>query len=160
MLLPFRLGIGGAIGTGRQYVSWIDLDDLVAAIAHVMSHPDCQGPLNAVAPQPVTNREFTRALGRVLRRPTVLPLPAFVARLVLGEMADQLLLASTRVEPACLLASGFEFGYPQLEQSLRHVLGRPALRAKKRVSQKVVVGLPEAKDTARGDVVEHRQSRD
>jgi uncharacterized protein (TIGR01777 family) len=123
MLLPFRMGLGGRIGSGRQYMSWIALDDLVGVVVHALTRDTLAGPVNAVAPNPVTNREFTRTLGRVLRRPTVLPVPAFALRLALGEMADALLLASARVESARLVASGYVFRYPELEGALRHVLG-------------------------------------
>ncbi|GIX49643.1 MAG: hypothetical protein KatS3mg131_3854 [Candidatus Tectimicrobiota bacterium] len=125
MLTPFRLGLGGVVGTGRQYISWIAIDDVVEIIHFCLLTESLKGPVNAVAPQPVTNAEFTRTLGRVLRRPTLLPLPAAVARLLFGEMADALLLASTRVEPARLLASGYRFRYPELEGALRHLLGKP-----------------------------------
>lgn len=124
MLTPFRLGAGGVIGSGRQYMSWIDLDDLVAAFAFALEDDSVQGPVNVVAPNPVTNRTFTKSLGRVLRRPTLFPIPAAAARLAFGEMADALLLASTRVVPASLKDAGFHFKYPELEASLRHVLGR------------------------------------
>ncbi len=122
MLGPFKLGIGGRVGSGRQYLSWIALDDLVRAISHAMLTDSLRGPVNAVAPHPVTNREFTKCLGRVLGRPTIFPLPAFAARLVLGEMANELLLASAYVTPDRLLATGFEFQFPELEEALRHVL--------------------------------------
>ncbi|HMD86305.1 MAG TPA: TIGR01777 family oxidoreductase [Terriglobia bacterium] len=124
MLLPFKLGIGGRVGSGRQYLSWIAIDDVVGAISHAILSDALHGPVNAVAPDPVTNREFTKTLGRVLWRPTFFPLPAFAARMVMGEMADELLLASTRVEPKRLLASGYEFKFPQLPDALRHVLGK------------------------------------
>jgi hypothetical protein len=123
MLVPFKLGLGGVIGTGQQYMSWIAIDDLVGAIHHALSTTTLQGPVNAVAPQAVTNREFTRTLGRVLGRPTLLPMPAFAARLAFGEMADALLLASTRVEPARLLETGYTFRAPDLEGALRYLLG-------------------------------------
>ncbi len=123
MLTPFRLGVGGVVGSGRQYVSWIALDDLVRAIGFVLAHESLVGPVNAVAPEPVTNRELTKTLGRVLRRPTVLPLPAFVARLALGEMADEMLLGGVRAEPTALAEAGFSFAHPRLEPALRHVLG-------------------------------------
>lgn len=119
---PFRLGLGGPIGSGRQYMSWIALEDLVAAITHAIVREELSGPLNAVAPHAVTNAEFTRTLGRVLGRPTLLPAPAFALRLMLDGMADELLLASTRAEPARLLASGFEFRQPDLEGALREAL--------------------------------------
>jgi uncharacterized protein (TIGR01777 family) len=124
MLLPFKMGAGGRIGSGQQYMSWIALDDLIGVIHHVLLTDSLQGPVNAVAPHPVTNSEFTRTLGRVLRRPTLLPLPAFAARAAFGEMADALLLASTRVEPAKLKDSHYAFRYPELEGALRHVLGK------------------------------------
>ncbi|HSF33952.1 MAG TPA: TIGR01777 family oxidoreductase [Candidatus Tectomicrobia bacterium] len=124
MLPPFRLGLGGVLGSGRQYMSWIALDDAVAAIHHALVTDSLQGPTNAVAPQPVTNQEFTETLGKVLGRPTILPMPAFAARLIFGEMADELLLASARVQPAKLQAAGYRFRYPELEQAFRHVLGR------------------------------------
>ena len=126
MLTPFRMGIGGVVGSGRQYMSWIALDDVIAAILHMLNVADLRGPVNVVTPQPVTNRDFTRTLGRVLSRPTLLPLPAFAARLAFGEMADALLLASQRVEPARLLGSGFTFSYLELGGALRHLLRRRA----------------------------------
>jgi uncharacterized protein (TIGR01777 family) len=125
MLLPFKIGAGGVIGTGRQYMSWIALDDALGAILHALMTVASQGPVNAVAPQPLTNSEFTTILGRVLGRPTLLPLPAFAARLAFGEMADALLLASTRVEPRRLLDTGYVFRYPDLDSALRHLLGKP-----------------------------------
>ena len=123
MLLPFRMGLGGIIGSGQQYVSWIALDDLIGVIVHALTCDTLAGPVNAVAPHPVTNLEFTKTLGRVVRRPTVFRVPAWVARLTFGEMADALLLASARVQPARLVASGYVFSYPELEGALRHVLG-------------------------------------
>jgi hypothetical protein len=123
MLLPFKLGLGGKIGSGSQYMSWITLEDLVGSIQHMILTPELSGPVNAVSPQPVANLEFTRALGRVLRRPTLLPAPAFALRIVLGEMADELLLSSTRVVPERLLAAGYAFHHPDLEPALRSVLG-------------------------------------
>jgi hypothetical protein len=125
MLPLFKLGLGGRVGSGRQYLSWVALEDVLGAVAHVLGSDALRGPINVVAPHPVTNLEFTKTLGRVLRRPTIFPLPAFAARLALGEMADNLLLASTRVEPSRLLATGYRFRFPQLEAALRHVLARP-----------------------------------
>jgi uncharacterized protein (TIGR01777 family) len=124
MLLPFKLGLGGIIGSGRQYWSWIEIDDVVGAILHALTHDHLSGPVNAVSPNPATNRDFTKTLGQVLNRPTVFPLPAFAARLALGKMADDLLLASARVVPRRLEEAGYAFRYPQLEPALRHVLGR------------------------------------
>ena len=122
MLTPFKLGLGGRIGNGWQYMSWIALDDALGAIEHALTDESLAGPVNVVAPQPVKNVEFTKTIGRVLGRPTLLPVPGFALRLVLGEMADELLLASTRVEPARLKATGYQFKYPQLEPALRHLL--------------------------------------
>lgn len=126
MLPPFRMGVGGVIGGGRQYMSWVSIGDAVGALMHVLSDETLAGPVNIVAPRPVTNREFTKTLGRVLRRPTILPMPAFAARLAFGEMANDLLLASTRVEPQRLLDSGYSFQHPQLEAALRALLHRGA----------------------------------
>jgi uncharacterized protein len=124
MRTPFKLGVGGVIGSGRQYMSWIGIDDVVGAIHHAITCEALNGPVNVVAPNPVTNHEFTKTLGRVLRRPTVLPMPAFAARLALGEMADELLLASIRVVPRRLEETGYKFRDTQLEPALRHALGR------------------------------------
>ena len=123
MLPAFRAGAGGRIGNGEQYMSWIALPDLVGVIRHALSSASLDGPVNAVAPQPVTNREFTKTLGRVLGRPTVALLPAFAARLLFGEMAEELLLSGARVEPAKLLSSGYRFLHPELEGALRGMLG-------------------------------------
>ena len=122
IILPFKLGVGGRIGSGRQYMSWISLDDLCGAILHCIQAGGLHGPVNTVSPSPVTNLEFTRSLGRVLSRPTIFPLPAFAARIALGEMADELLLASTRVEPAKLLSSRFGFRHKDLESALRFLI--------------------------------------
>ena len=123
MLTPFKLGLGGPIGGGNQYMSWVALDDVVGIIKHALTHEEVRGPVNTVAPQPVTNAEFAKALGRALNRPAVLPTPAFALRLALGrEMADALLLGGARVEPARLKATGYQFAYPELEGALRHVL--------------------------------------
>lgn len=124
MLLPFKLGLGGVIGHGGQYWSWVSLPDLVGMIGHALTCDQLSGPVNAVSPEPVTNREFTGALGRVLHRPTVFPLPAFVARVVLGEMADSLLTASTRVAPLRLQSTGYRFQHPELGGALRELLQR------------------------------------
>jgi uncharacterized protein (TIGR01777 family) len=124
MLLPFRLGVGGCVGNGRQYLSWVAIDDVVGAVSYAILSDTLHGPVNAVAPRPVTNREFTTTLGSVLRRPTIFPLPAFALHMIMGEMADNLLLSSTRVQPARLLANGYEFQFPELKGALQHVLGK------------------------------------
>jgi len=125
MLPLFRAGLGGVIGGGRQYISWVALDDLPGIVLHALQRGDLSGPVNAVAPRPVTNREFTEALGKALSRPTLLPVPAFALRLAVGgEMADALLLASARVVPKRLLDTGFAFRSPELETTLRRLLGR------------------------------------
>lgn len=124
MLLPFKAGLGGVLGKGTQYMSWIAIDDVVAAFLHLVERDDLAGPVNVVAPEPVTNAVFTKTLGRVIGRPTVAPAPAFALRLAFGEMADAALLSSTRVKPERLLASGYLFRFPELEGALRHVLGR------------------------------------
>jgi uncharacterized protein (TIGR01777 family) len=125
MLLPFRLGLGGAIGTGRQFLSWIAIDDAIGAIVHALSTESLRGPVNVVAPTAITNTEFTRALARVLSRPAVATLPAAAARIIFGEMAEELLLASARVLPARLQDSGYAFRFSELEGALRHLLRRP-----------------------------------
>lgn len=122
MLTPFKLGLGGVIGSGRQYFSWIALDDVVNALMVAVENESLVGPVNAVAPGAVTNREFTKTLGRVLGRPTIFPMPAFAARLAFGEMADEMLLGGARVSPRELIKAGFPFEYPQLEPALRHLL--------------------------------------
>jgi len=124
MLPPFRMGAGGVLGSGRQYMSWISIDDAVGAVLQALEASALRGPVNAVAPQPVTNAIFTKTLGRVLGRPTILPMPAFAARLMFGEMADALLLSSTRVKPARLLASSYPFRHHELEPALHHLLRR------------------------------------
>lgn len=125
-LLPlFRLGLGGKLGDGSQWISWITLDDEVGLYHHALTTPEVTGPLNAVAPNPVTNAEFTRVLGRVLGRPTFLPVPSFGPALLLGkEGAQQIALASQRALPAKAQATGYAFRHPTLEEGLRHVLGR------------------------------------
>jgi uncharacterized protein (TIGR01777 family) len=123
MLLPFRLGLGGALGSGKQYLSWITLPDLIAAITFLLEHNNARGAFNLVSPQPVDNRTFTRALGKALHRPALLPAPAFALRLVLGQMADELLLASQRVLPQRLQQLGFRFQHDQIDRALAAVLG-------------------------------------
>ncbi|MFI4945755.1 MAG: TIGR01777 family oxidoreductase [Burkholderiales bacterium] len=125
MLLPFELGVGGCVGSGRLYFSWNALDDVVGVIHHLLARSDLAGPVNASSPEPVTNAELTKTLGRVLGRPTIVPVPAFALRIAFGEVADAL-LASTRMRPERLLATGYRFRFPELEGALRHVLRRPA----------------------------------
>lgn len=122
MLPTFKTGVGGKIGNGLQFMSWIAIDDLTRAVAHVIDNKSLSGPANATSPNPVRNIEFTKALGKVLGRPTIVPVPEFGIRLLFGEMADELLLASQRVEPVRLQATGFEFRYPEIEAALNHVL--------------------------------------
>jgi uncharacterized protein (TIGR01777 family) len=124
MLTPFKSGAGGIVGSGQQYMSCISIDDCVAAIVHMLDTTSLVGPVNVVGPTPVTNREFTKTLGKVLGRPTFLPFPAAAARILLGEMADELLLSSDRVEPKKLLDNGFSFRHGDIETALRHVLGK------------------------------------
>jgi uncharacterized protein (TIGR01777 family) len=124
MLTPFKLGGGGIIGNGRQYWSWVAIDDVVGAIHHTLATDALSGPVNAVSPNPLTNREFTKTLGRVVSRPTVIPLPGFVAKLALGEMAKELLLSSSRVVPSRLQESGYEYRHATLDNALRHTLGK------------------------------------
>jgi hypothetical protein len=124
MLPAFKLGAGGKIGSGKQYLSWIAIDDLVQIILFATTAEALHGPVNAVAPNPVTNLVFTKTLGRVLGRPAIFPIPAFAVRLALGQMGKELLLASARIEPARLLSAGYQFRFPELEGALRHLLGR------------------------------------
>ena len=122
MLTPFRMGIGGKVGSGKQWMSWITLDDVVSGVKFLIGETSTRGPVNFVAPNPVTNAEFTKTLGRVLSRPTFLPVPEFGARLAFGEMADALLLSSQRVEPGVLKSKGFEYRWPMLEPALKYIL--------------------------------------
>lgn len=126
MLPPFRLGVGGPLGSGRQYMSWVAIDDILGAIHHALMTETLAGPVNATAPNPVTGRAFATTLGLVLDRPSVLPVPAAALRLAFGEMADVAILSSARVLPARLQESGYAFRYPDLESALRFLLGRPA----------------------------------
>lgn len=121
MLLPFRLGVGGRVGSGKQWWSWVDLQDIAGAILHVIKN-NLHGAVNFVAPNPTTNLEFTKVLGSVLSRPTIFPVPAFGARLAFGQMADELLLASQRVEPVQLKQSGYQFKFVELRKSLESIL--------------------------------------
>ncbi|HEX2218945.1 MAG TPA: TIGR01777 family oxidoreductase [Gemmatimonadales bacterium] len=124
MLPPFLLGAGGPLGSGKQWVSWLSIDDAIGAMHHALLTEELSGPVNTASPEPVTSRTFAATLGRVLRRPALLPAPAPALKLLFGEMADTALLASQRLSPARLLASGYTFRHPRLEQALRHVLGR------------------------------------
>ena len=125
MLLPFRLGLGGPLGDGTQWMSWIAAEDLIAVFLHALTRDDIRGAVNAVGPEPVRNADFTRTLARVVHRPAVLPVPAFALRLAFGEMADQAILASARVVPSVLQATGFQFKYPKLGPALGHLLAGP-----------------------------------
>lgn len=122
MLPPFRAGVGGPLGSGRQYMSWIHRNDWVSLVRWMITNDLVGGPINATAPEPVTNKDFSRTLGRALHRPSLLRAPAFALRLLLGEMTDPLLLASQRVLPARADALGFQFAYPRLEPALQALL--------------------------------------
>jgi uncharacterized protein (TIGR01777 family) len=124
MLLPFRLGLGGNIGSGNQWLSWIHVQDLVGAVHHILKNDLLQGPVNVVSSRPVTNADFTKTLASVLSRPAIFPMPAFAARLAFGQMADELLLSSQRVEPAKLVSSGYPFQYSDLRKALEEILKR------------------------------------
>lgn len=124
-LLPiFQMGGGGVLGSGKQYMSWIDVEDVARAFHRAIMSSNLEGPINTAAPNPVTNAEFTKVIGKVLGRPTLFPLPAIAARMMMGEMADELLLASQRLKPEKLEQNGFQFQFPDLELSLRHLLGK------------------------------------
>ncbi len=122
MLTPFRLGLGGVVGSGKQWMSWISLDDEISIINFAIENENIRGAINAVAPNPVTNAEFTKTLGDVLSRPTFLPLPQFAVSMIFGEMGDALLLASTKVLPKRLLDAGFQFKYPDLRSAIEHAV--------------------------------------
>jgi len=122
MLTPFKLGVGGKIGTGRQWMSWIDIQDMVGAILHILNTDSLQGPVNLVGSNPVTNSEFTKTLGGVLSRPTVFPMPAFAVKLAFGEMGETVLLGSQKVTPIRLTESGYAFQFSDLRGSLEHLL--------------------------------------
>jgi uncharacterized protein (TIGR01777 family) len=124
MLLPFKLGVGGRLGDGHQWMSWIDVEDMVGAIHHILKNDLLHGPVNLVAPKPVTNLEFTRTLASALSRPAIFPVPAFAAKLAFGEMGEEVLLGSQRVEPTKLIMSGYPFRFRELRASLEHVLER------------------------------------
>jgi uncharacterized protein len=122
MLPPFRMGLGGRIGSGRQWMSWIDLHDEIGAIRHILANESVRGPVNSVSPHPVTNAGFTATLASVLSRPAVFPMPAFAVRLVFGQMGEELLLGGQRVEPAKLMATGYVFQQPDLRLALEQIL--------------------------------------
>ena len=126
MLLPFRMGVGGRLGSGRQWMSWIHIQDHVSAVHHILKNDLLQGPVNMVGPKPVTNAEFTETLGSVLSRPTIFPVPAFGMKLIFGQMAEEVLLGSQRVEPARLVTSGYPFQYSDLRKALEALLSRSA----------------------------------
>lgn len=123
MLTPFRFFVGGPLGSGRQYISWIHRLDVIEMIRWIIDTPGVTGPINATAPHPVTNREFARAIGRALRRPSLLPAPAFALRLLVGEMADPLLLTGQRVLPTVAQAHGYHFRYPEIDIAMRGIFG-------------------------------------
>ena len=122
MLTPFKLGVGGRVGDGKQWMSWIAIEDVVGGLRYVIDNNSIKGPVNFVAPTPVTNSEFTEVMGEVLSRPTLFPMPAFAARLAFGEMADALLLSSARVEPKQLVDRGYSFRHSTLKAALMHIL--------------------------------------
>jgi uncharacterized protein (TIGR01777 family) len=122
MLMPFKMGVGGKIGDGRQYMSWIALSDECRVILHAIETESIKGPVNSVAPNPVRNAEFTKAMGAALHRPTIFPMPAFAARIALGEMADALLLSSAKVLPKRLMQSGFKFDHTDIHETLKSIL--------------------------------------
>ena len=123
-LLPFKMGLGGRLGTGRQYLSWITLEDEIAAIRHLLSHDSVDGPVNVTAPNPVTNADFTKALGRALHRPTMIPTPKVALNAMFGEeMVSEMLLAGQRVLPTVLTSIGFSFAQPEIEAALGAILG-------------------------------------
>jgi uncharacterized protein len=124
MLTPFRLGLGARIGSGRQWMSWIGLDDAVSAVLFALERPGISGPMDVASPNPVTNADFTRALGRRLGRPALLSVPAFAMKIIFGQMADEALLASARVQPRKLIAAGFQFSQPTLDQALAAALAK------------------------------------
>jgi uncharacterized protein (TIGR01777 family) len=124
MLTPFKLGLGGRIGSGRQWMSWIDVRDMVGAIHHILKNDLIQGPVNMVAPKPVRNAEFTKTLASVLSRPAIFPVPGFAVKALFGEMGEALLLGGQRVEPSRLISSGYPFRFNELRASLESVLQR------------------------------------
>jgi uncharacterized protein (TIGR01777 family) len=123
MLPPFRMGVGGKIGDGKQWMSWITLEDVIGALNFALQNESLRGPVNFVTPNPVTNAEFTNTLGKVLLRPTLLPVPAFAVRLMFGEMGEALLLGSQRVQPKRLKEAAYRFQDPDLSEALRNIIG-------------------------------------
>ena len=123
LLTPFKMGMGGKVGSGKQYISWVAIEDAIGAIKVALDDESVRGPLNVVSPNPVTNEVFTKTLGHVLNRPTALAIPAFAAKLAFGEMADEMLLTSQRVVPKRLIEAGYEFQQPELEGALRRHVG-------------------------------------
>lgn len=124
MMPPFLIGAGGNLGSGKQYMSWISLDDVVEVISFAIQNDKISGPVNAVAPNPVTNAEFTKDFGKAIGRPTIFPVPAFGVQLLFGQMADEMLLTGAKVLPSKLESAGFKFRYPQLPEALKHALGK------------------------------------
>ena len=124
MLVPFKMGVGGKVGSGKQWMSWIDVEDMVGAIHHILKSDLLHGPVNLVAPKPVTNEEFTKTLASVLSRPAILPMPAFAVKLLFGEMGETVLLGSQRVEPSQLISGGYPFRFRTLRASLENILSR------------------------------------
>jgi uncharacterized protein len=124
MLLPFKMGLGGRTGNGRQWMSWIDVQDMVGGIQHILKNEVLRGPVNMVAPEPVTNAEFAKTLASVLGRPAIFPMPAFAAKLAFGEMGEELLLGSQKVEPGKIVGSRYQFRYRELRGSLEGLLAR------------------------------------
>lgn len=122
MIPPYKLGLAGIIGDGKQYMSWVCIDDVIEVIQYIINNQSITGPVNLVSPHPVTNHQFTKTLGTVLHRPTIFRMPAFAARLAFGEMADELLLSSTRAVPGKLTNSGYKFRYPELREAFEHLI--------------------------------------
>lgn len=122
MLLPFKMGFGGKIGDGNQWMPWIHLDDLVGIILYCIANQHLKGPINGTSPNPVTNQVFTKTLGRVLHRPTIIPMPVIIVKLLMGQMGEELLLSGKKVLPMKVLDAGYKFKYPMLEESLKNIL--------------------------------------
>jgi len=122
LILPFKFGVGAITGNGKQYMSWIAMEDLIGGIYHSLINPNINGPINLVSPNPCTNRDFNKTLGGVLKRPAFFVIPSFIIKIIFGQMGKELLLSSTRVHPQKLLESGYTFNYPELEKALIHIL--------------------------------------